>query len=152
MKKIRYIPYGYTVRNGNTVIERKEADVIREIFEAYIQGSSLKAIAEELTGRKIPYSEKTDIWDKARIARIIDNAKYIGDGDYDPIVDETIYETAVNLKTARQRNTCEKNCEAINLLRGYVRCAKCGAPMRRRVSNIARLHLQSMKSSSTVQS
>ena len=135
MKKIRYIPYGYTVRNGNTVIERKEADVIREIFEAYIQGSSLKAIAEELTGRKIPYSEKTDIWDKARIARIIDNAKYIGDGEYDPIVDETIYETAVNLKTARQRNTCEKNCEAINLLRGYVRCAKCGAPMRRRVSN-----------------
>jgi hypothetical protein len=47
MKKIRYIPYGYTIRNGNTIVEHKEADVIREIFEAYIQGSSLKAIAEE---------------------------------------------------------------------------------------------------------
>ncbi|MDD3227827.1 MAG: recombinase family protein [Oscillospiraceae bacterium] len=135
MKKIRYIPYGYTIRNGNTIIEHKEADVIREIFEAYIQGASLKAIAEELTGRKIPYSEKTDIWDKARIARIIDNAKYIGDGEYDPIIDETIYETAVNLKTARQRNTFEKDCEAINLLRNYIQCGKCGAPMKRRVSS-----------------
>jgi hypothetical protein len=139
MKKIRYIPYGYTIRNGNTIVEHKEADVIREIFEAYIQGSSLKAIAEELTGRRIPYSEKTDIWDKARIARIIDNAKYIGDGDYDPIIDEAIYETAVNLKTARQRNTFEKDCETIAILRDCVRCGKCGAPMKRRVSTKHRI-------------
>ena len=88
MKKIRYIPYGYTIRNGRTVIEHGEADVIREIFDAYISGASLKAIAEELTGRKIPYSERTDTWDKARIARIIDNAKYTGDDEYDPIIDE----------------------------------------------------------------
>lgn len=139
MKKIRYIPYGYTVRNGNTVIEHSEADIIREIFAAYIQGASLKAIAEELTGRRIPYSERTDTWDKARIARIIDNAKYTGDEEYDPIIDETLYETAVNLKTARQRNTFEKNCEAVNLLRSYIRCEKCGAPMKRRVSSKHRI-------------
>ena len=51
MKKIRYIPYGYTIRNGRTVIEHTEADVIREIFDAYIAGASLKAIAEEMRGR-----------------------------------------------------------------------------------------------------
>jgi hypothetical protein len=43
---------------ADTVIEHTEADVIREIFDAYIAGASLKAIAEELTGRKIPYSER----------------------------------------------------------------------------------------------
>jgi ferredoxin-like protein FixX len=134
MKKIRYIPYGYTIRNGRTVIEHTEADVIREIFDAYIAGASLKAIAEELTGRKIPYSERTDTWDKARIARIIDNAKYTGDEEYDSIIDETLYETATSLKTARQRNTFEKDSTAINLLRDYVRCQECGAPMKRRVS------------------
>ena len=32
MKKIRYIPYGYTMRNGRTVIAQDEATVIREIF------------------------------------------------------------------------------------------------------------------------
>ena len=86
MKKIRYIPYGYTMRNGRTVIAQDEAAVIREIFSAYINGASLQSIAELLTERKIPYSERTDVWDKARIARIIGNAKYIGDGEYDPIL------------------------------------------------------------------
>ena len=51
MKKIRYIPYGYTMRNGRTVISTEEAEIIREIFKAYLDGASLKAIAEELTGR-----------------------------------------------------------------------------------------------------
>ena len=139
MKKIRYIPYGYTLRNGRTVIEQSEADVIREIFDSYISGASLQCIAEQLTKRRIPYSELTDIWDKARIARIIDNAKYIGDGEYDPIIDEALYESAVSLKTAKQRNTFERDCEGINLLRDYVRCEKCGAPMRRRISNKHRI-------------
>lgn len=56
MKKIRYIPYGYTMRNGRTVISTEEAEIIREIFKAYLDGASLKAIAEELTGRQIPYT------------------------------------------------------------------------------------------------
>ena len=88
MKKIRDIPYGYTWGNGGTVIEPEEAAVICEIFSAYINGASLQSIAELLTERKIPYSERTDVWDKARIARIIGNAKYIGNGEYDPIIEE----------------------------------------------------------------
>lgn len=70
MKKTRFIPYGYTIREGRTVIEHTEAEIIREIFDEYIKGASLKEIAESLTQRKIPYTEKTDTWDKARIARI----------------------------------------------------------------------------------
>ena len=79
MKKTRFIPYGYTIRDGRTVVEHSEADIIRYIFDEYIKGASLKDLAEDLTLRKIPYTEKSDVWDKARIARIIDNAKYIGD-------------------------------------------------------------------------
>ena len=139
MKKRRYIPYGYTMRNGRTVIAQDEAAVIREIFSAYINGASLQSIAELLTERKIPYSERTDVWDKARIARIIGNAKYIGDGEYDPIIEEEQYEEAAAVKTARQRNTFEKNLEGIDLLRDLVRCAECGAPMRRRVSSKHRI-------------
>lgn len=134
MKKIRYIPYGYTMRNGRTVISNEEAEVIREIFKAYLDGASLKAIAEELTGRQIPYTQKTTTWDKARIARIIDNAKYVGTEEYDPIIDEEMYEAAVSLKTSRQRNTCEKENDAIELLRGFVRCDCCGQPLKRRIS------------------
>lgn len=133
MKKTRFIPYGYTIREGRTVIEHTEAEIIREIFDEYIKGASLKDIAESLTHRKIPYTEKTDVWDKARIARIIDNAKYIGDGEYDPIIDEDTYTGAVSMKAARQRNTVQKECEGIALIRNRIKCAKCGSPMVRRI-------------------
>ena len=133
MKKTRFIPYGYTIRDGRTVIEHNEADIIRYIFDEYIKGASLKDLAENLTQRKIPYTEKTDVWDKARIARIIDNAKYLGDDEYDPIIDEVTFEGAVSAKTARQRNTAEKECQGIALLRNRVKCEKCGSPMVRRV-------------------
>ena len=90
MKKNRFIPYGYTMRGGHMIIQREEAEVIRGIFSSYLNGSSLKAIAEELTRQKVQYTEKTDVWDKARIARIIDNSRYTGCEEYDPIIDEEV--------------------------------------------------------------
>lgn len=133
MKKTRFIPYGYTIRDGRIVIEHTEADIIRYIFDAYIKGASLKELAEDLTLRKTPYTEKSDVWDKARVARIIENAKYLGDDEYDPIIDEDTYEEAVSTKAARQRNAVEKECEGIALLRNRVKCGKCGSPMVRRI-------------------
>lgn len=133
MKQNRFIPYGYTMRDGRTIIEHSEADIIKEIFEKYIKGASLKDIAEDLTARKVPYTEKTDVWDKARIARIIDNAKYTGSDEYDAIIDEDTFETAVSTKIARQTNTVKKECDGIAILRNRVRCESCGSPMIRKV-------------------
>lgn len=129
MKKIRYIPYGYSVRNGHTVIEHNEAEVIRMIFTNYINGASLQNIADLLTEEKIPYTEKTARWDRARIARILENSRYAGTPEYDPIIDTATYEAATTAKTARQHS---KNCadsRAIALLRNRMRCAECGSPM-----------------------
>ena len=134
MKKTRYIPYGYTVRNGLTIVERNEAQIVQEIFELYINGSSLKDIAEILTARQVPYTEKTREWDKARIARIIDNAKYIGASDYEPIIEESTFEIAVNTKKAKQRNTVQSTVEGITQIRNKVRCGCCGSMMVRRVN------------------
>ncbi len=133
MKQSRFIPYGYTMRNGKTIIEHSEADIIKEIFKEYISGASLKDIAESLTARKVPYTEKTDVWDKARIARIIDNTKYIGTDEYDAIIDEDTFETAVSTKASRQTNTVKKESEGIAILRNRVRCEKCGSLMVRKV-------------------
>jgi len=135
MRHKRHIPYGYTVRDGRTVIYNQEAEVIREIFKAYLTGASLKDIAEELTSRQIPYAEKCVTWDKSRVARIIDNAKYVGTEEYDPIVDDKIYEAAASLKVARLRNTYQKENEAIGLLRRFVRCERCGEKMKRRIDS-----------------
>ena len=62
MKKIRYIPYGYTMRNGQIVVDEAEAEVIRGIYDRYVSGDSLKTIAEQLTLKRVPYTEKTAVW------------------------------------------------------------------------------------------
>ncbi len=133
MKKNRYIPYGYTIRNGRTVIEHTEADIIREIFNQYIDGASLKEIADLLTKRKIPYTERSDVWDKARVARIIDNAKYKGNGEYDAIIEKAMYENAVMMKKARQMNNVSAENENISLIKNRVKCEHCNAPMVRHI-------------------
>ena len=134
MKKNRFIPYGYTIRDGRTIIERNEAQVIQDIFRNYIEGATLKEIAEDLTSRNIPYTERTSVWDKARIARIIDNARYTGLDEYDQIIDRDTYTEAVNTKIARQRGVNERANGAVGTLRNRVRCASCGSLMTRKVS------------------
>lgn len=61
MKKTRYIPYGYSIRDGKTIIDHDEAKVIQKIFDSYVNGDSLKDIAESLTAQKIPYTERTNV-------------------------------------------------------------------------------------------
>lgn len=132
MKKIRYIPFGYSVRNGRTIVDHTEADIIREIFESYIQGSSLKDIAENLTARRIPYAEKTDTWDKSKVARILGNSKYVGTGEYDPIIDEAVYDGAAAVKAARNRLEEKPETASIRTIRTRAKCGCCGGPMIRK--------------------
>lgn len=139
MKKIRFIPYGYSVRDGHTVIDHKEAEIIQEIFKEYITGASLKDIAEDLSQRKIPYTEKTDVWDKARVSRIIENAKYLGDGEYDPIIDEATFERASACKAARQNSSDEKELSGISTIRNRMHCEACGSTMMRKVNSQRRI-------------
>ena len=135
MKKIRYLPFGYTIRNGDTVIEQQEANIVRNIFRSYIQGASLKEIAEDLTAKKIPYTERTCVWDKARISRILENAKYTGDEEFETIIDENIYEEAAAVKSARRWNQAAQESEGIRQIRDRVRCGQCGATMLRHINS-----------------
>lgn len=133
MMKNRYIPYGYTMINGDLVIEQNEAKTIRYIFESYIAGATLKDIAERLTAERVVYSEKNTEWNKARIMRILDNVKYLGDDRFAQIIDDTLYAEAARQKTARQRTTPADTQQEIHMLKGYIVCGKCGAVMKRRV-------------------
>ena len=135
MKKIRYLPFGYTIRNGQTVIDQQEVETVRGIFTAYIHGASLKEIAEDLTAKNIPYTERSCVWDKARISRILENAKYTGDAEFDAIIEDAVYEEAVAVKSARRWNQTVAECEGIRQLRDHIRCGQCGAPMLRHINS-----------------
>ena len=133
MLKNRYIPYGYTMENGDIVIEQNEAKIIRYIFETYIAGDTLKDIADRLTAQQVVYSEKKTEWNKARVMRILDNVKYLGDETFPQIIDERLFAEASRQKTARQKTTPADSEQEIHVLKGYIVCGKCGCVMKRRV-------------------
>ena len=44
--KIRNIPFGYVLVNGEIALHRQEASAVKRIFALYLQGASLKTIAD----------------------------------------------------------------------------------------------------------
>lgn len=75
------------------------------------------------------------MWDKARISRILENAKYIGNEEFETIIDEDIYEEASAVKSARRWNQAAQESEGIRQIRDHVRCGQCGAPMLRHINS-----------------
>lgn len=98
MLKNRNIPFGYCVVNGKYAINEIEAQAVREIFENYINGKSLKTIAAEM---KIPYNSGKTLWNKNMVCRVLENRKYIGESGYPQIVNANDFEQATRIKIER---------------------------------------------------
>src|SRR3990172_11837060 len=72
-------PYGYSIVDGQYVIEPREAGMVREIFRRRVAGESLNEIAKGLEARRIPTKHGRP-WRKQTIAAILANPLYRGPG------------------------------------------------------------------------
>ena len=71
---------GYTKDNqGNLVIELEEAKVIKRSFYSYLNGMTMKQIADSLKADGILTGGKTKNWRSSSVAKILKNEKYISD-------------------------------------------------------------------------
>ena len=71
---------GYTKdAQGNLVIEPEEAKVIKRIFYSYLNGMSMKQIADSLKADGILTGGKTKNWQSSGVSKILKNEKYMGD-------------------------------------------------------------------------
>lgn len=71
---------GYTKdENGHLIIDEEQAKVVRRIFKEYLEGSSLKNIADGLMADGIPTATGNLKWRGDGIRKILKNEKYIGD-------------------------------------------------------------------------
>lgn len=71
--------YGYEVSaDGELVINEKEAEVVRWIFEQYAGGKSLGKIADGLARQGIPSPTGKHKWNREAIDRLLANEKYTG--------------------------------------------------------------------------
>ena len=78
-------PFGYKIRRGKPVIYETEADIVRQIFKAYLSGASYSTIADMLRGQAISYDEGKP-WNKNMIARILGDRRYIENDVYPQII------------------------------------------------------------------
>ena len=71
--------YGYVKDDeGNLVIEPVQAQVVRDIFRWYIDGSSTLGIIKKLAEHKIPSPTGKEQWCKKSVDNLLSNEKYIG--------------------------------------------------------------------------
>ena len=69
--------YGYKLVNGSFVIVPHEADVVRYIFDRFLQGAGVNALANELNRLGVP-SRFGALWCKNSVMNILRNCTYAG--------------------------------------------------------------------------
>ena len=130
----RTIPFGYQYQNGVLAVHPQESQTVRAVFAAYLSGEPLSKIAAHLTAKLVEYLPGCWHWDKARVKRILDNTKYIGNGEYPPIIKEKDFQMAHQKKDSANTNRQPVD-EDIKLFKGLTYCHHCGTPMVRRMDS-----------------
>lgn len=70
--------YGYRVRGGQVEPHPERAEVVRRVFDAYLGGATLRAIAESLNAERIP-TAKGRRWRAEQVRWMLMNPAYGGD-------------------------------------------------------------------------
>lgn len=141
---VAFLHFGYDIVDKKYVINEKEAEAVRKIFDMKLKGYSLIDISIELN--KLGYKTKrgTD-FKKNSIYDLLKNEKYIGnyiyakgtkdnhrninekmikhEGTIPAIIDKEVF-FKVNEKKKEKSSTASKN---FYLLTGLIKCEKCGS-------------------------
>jgi DNA invertase Pin-like site-specific DNA recombinase len=112
------IPYGYNYTNGKLKINQHEYENVKNIFQNYLEGMSMKKIADELNSKNIP-TKLNKTWGIQTVSVILKNPVYCGylhweeylnPSDHPPIIDKDTFNEVQklikkkNVKTGHQSN------------------------------------------------
>jgi DNA invertase Pin-like site-specific DNA recombinase len=113
------IPYGYDYSNGKLTINLNESENVKNIFQNYLNGISMKKIAQELNLKCIP-TKLNKVWGIQTVSLILKNPVYCGylhwedylnPSDHPHIVDKNSFNEVQkliqkkNIKTSHQSNS-----------------------------------------------
>lgn len=68
-------------------------------------------------------------WNKARLKRIIEDVRYLGNGGFPAIVEKAVFDQAQKIKAARNTQKAVDRSADIFKLTVPIRCEQCGEPM-----------------------
>lgn len=130
-------PYGYQIDNKKVIVNEREAEAVRFIFEQYNAGTSCKDIAAALNaqGLKPRLSSK---FKETSFTVILKNRKYIGEYSsggqdypdiYPQIVDTALFDAVQRKIAANKRAPGANKAKVDYLLQGKAFCGHCGSPL-----------------------
>lgn len=96
-----HTPYGYRIEKGAAVIDDREAECVRRVFDNYISGMSLSEAAKA-AGHPLVHST---------VKRMLTKKYYYGDDFYPAIIDIETYQKAnkeLQSRTASSNQTGKK--------------------------------------------
>lgn len=137
------IPYGYGVRDRKLIVNRVEALVVRDAFDAYLATQSLLGVIRALTEKgwmPRPQTSRRKGWRTDHVIRMLRNPLYAGliasggelhDAEHEPLISRVIWDRVQILLGRRHdadRPEGRRRSQAY-LLTGLLRCGCCGAAL-----------------------
>jgi DNA invertase Pin-like site-specific DNA recombinase len=111
------IPYGYYYENSKLIINDDESYQVKNIFNLYLDGYSMKKISDLLNKKDIPTKHNKN-WGSQTISTILKNPLYCGylhwenylnPGDHLPIIDKNIFNKVQKIIKKRNIKTKHKS-------------------------------------------
>ncbi len=124
--ELRMILFGYEKRRFKPFVNQAEAKTVKRIFNEYLSGKSLSAIADGLTKEQVVYFKDKTVWTKNAIKRILENPHYAGDSEYPAIISAEVFEKARNMRISKHGGAREKDNDIIRYFKYHTVCAACG--------------------------
>jgi DNA invertase Pin-like site-specific DNA recombinase len=138
-------PFGYRLENKKLVVHEVEARTVREAFRLFLEHRQAARVARLLNAAGLlPRARPSRPaqgglrWRKEAVARLLRSPLYAGrvpygdevhPGEHPALVDADTFETAQSLLGAKRGHFREGRKAPEYLLRGLLRCKRCGAAL-----------------------
>lgn len=125
-----YHPIGYDYINGELVINDKEAEQVRMVYEYYSMGMTITEICNRMEGYKTKHG---DWHHPGTVANVLDNPLYSGTIHFDDvlspdshtaIISKELYNTVASMRSGEYKKAKK---DSKYMLSGLVYCKNCGA-------------------------
>jgi len=127
-------PYGYEKKDKKLIINKKEAEIVRLIFETYLETGSINRVYDFLKEKNIK-NRQGKIFSKSHLALSLRNITYAGkikyagqiyQGIHQPIISQELFEIA---QKTHKRRIRKFRIYRDFLFGGLIECKECGYTM-----------------------
>ena len=159
------VPFGYRMKNKVMIPFEPEAEIVRSLFQGYLNGASLTELCRYLEKQSIAPRNQGAKWNVRVVSKMLSNEKYIGDslyqkkyrettvpftqhinygqeeqyyatGTHEEIVDKEIFASVQELlKKRRELYSRPEVAPAKYPFTHRIQCSECGTFYRRRIVN-----------------